>query len=76
MTVLQEIQCYSLYYVINTALEYVRKKGVTSTVRCRYNAVNFVTNIHRGHPIARPLGRGMGCLVWSQHLTDILPQFL
>ena len=33
------------------------------TVRCRYNAVNFLTNIHKRHPIARPLGRGMGCIL-------------
>ena len=24
-------------------------------------------------PIARPLGRGMECLLWTQHLIDILP---
>ena len=47
-----------------------------NTVRCRYNAVNFLINIHKGHSIARPLGRGMGCILWIQHLFDILPQFL
>ena len=47
-----------------------------NTVWCRYNAVNFLTNIHQRHPIARPLGWGMGCLLWIQHLIDILPQFL
>ena len=36
------------------------------TVRCRYNAVNFLTNIHKRHPITRPLGRDMGCLLWSR----------
>ena len=46
------------------------------TVRCRYNAVNFITNIHKRHPMARPLGRGMGCLLWIQHLIDIMSQFL
>ena len=37
------------------------------TVRCHYNAVNFLQNSHNRHPIARPWGRGMGCLlcVWS-----------
>ena len=24
------------------------------TVRCHYNAVNFITNIHKRHPMARP----------------------
>ena len=42
------------------------------TVRCRYNAVNFLTNIHKRHPISRPLRRGMGCLLCIQHLSDIL----
>ena len=27
-------------------------------------------------PIARPSGRDMGCLLWGQHLIDILPHFL
>ena len=45
-------------------------------MRCRYNAVNFLTNIRKRHPIARPLGRGMGCLLWIQHLIDTLSQFL
>ena len=26
--------------------------------------------------MARPLGRGMGCLLWIQHLIDIMSQFL
>ena len=27
-----------------------------NTVWCHYNTVNFLTNIHKTHPIARPLG--------------------
>ena len=54
----------------------VKNMVVTSTVRCRYNVVNFLTNIHKRHPISRPLGRDMGCLLWIQYLIDILPQFL
>ena len=42
------------------------------TVRRRYSAVDFLTNIYKRHPIARPLGRVMGCLLWIQHLIDIL----
>ena len=34
-----------------------------NTMRCRYNAVNCLTTIHKRHPIARPLGWGIGCLV-------------
>ena len=33
------------------------------TVRCRCNAVKFLINVHKRHPIARPLGRGVGCLL-------------
>ena len=29
-----------------------------------YNAINFIPNPHSRHPIARPWGRGMGCLLW------------
>ena len=36
----------------------------------------FFTNINKRRPIARPLGRGMGCHLCIQHLIDILPQFL
>ena len=45
-------------------------------MRCHYNLVNFLKNILKRHPIARPLGRGMGCLLWIQHMIDILPEFL
>ena len=44
-----------------------------NTVRCHYNVVDFLKNITETHPIARPLGWGMGCLLWIQHLIDILP---
>ena len=36
----------------------------------------FIKNIHKIHPIARPSGRGMECILWIMHLIDILPQFL
>ena len=39
-------------------------------------AVNFLTNIPKSNPISRPLGRGMGCLLWVQPLIDILSEFL
>ena len=44
------------------------------TVRFRYNVVNFIKIEHKGHPIVRPLGRGMGCLLWIQSLIYFLPQ--
>ena len=39
------------------------------TVQCHYNAVNFLQNPLKRHPIARPLGWGMGCLLWVH--TDL-----
>ena len=36
----------------------------------------FLKNIHKRHPITPPSGRGLGCLLWMQHLNDILPQSL
>ena len=38
----------------------------------RYNAVNFLANPHKRHPIARPLGWGTGCPLWVHTLIDIL----
>ena len=46
------------------------------TVRCHCNAVQFLQNIVKSHPIACPLGRGMGCLLSVQSLIDILSLFL
>ena len=37
--------------------------GQSSVWWC-YNAINFIPNPHSRHPIARPWGRGMGCLLW------------
>ena len=61
------IKCWLyLYNVISTQQELVLLDEVTfplNTVRCHYNVINFLTNIHKRHPIARPLGRGMGVFV-------------
>ena len=40
---------------------------------CRYNRVNFLHNPHNRHPIARPWGRGVGCLLWGVSLMHVLP---
>ena len=44
------------------------------TVWWRYNAVDFLQNHHKRHPIARPLGRDMGFLLWVQTYIHIPPQ--
>ena len=41
---------------------------------CRYNAVNFLLNPHKTHPIARPIGRDMGCNLWFDMPTFSLLQ--
>ena len=41
-----------------------RPQWVNDTAWWCYNVVNFFQNPQKRHPIARPLGRGMGCLFW------------
>ena len=49
--------------------------GRNVNIQCgAVTTINFLTNIHKWYPIARPLGRAMGCLLWIQHLIDIGPQ--
>ena len=52
------------------------KANKQHTARCRYNVVNFCPNPNKRHPIACPLGRVMGCLLWIKPLMHILPQSL
>ena len=40
-----------------------------STVETLYNTINFSWSTHKRHSIARPKGRGMGCLLWVQRAT-------
>ena len=39
------------------------------TVETLYNTVNFCWSTHKRHSIARPKGRGMGCLLWVHRAT-------
>ena len=41
----------------------------TDTVETLYNTINFCWSTHKRHSIARPKGRGMGCLLWVQRAT-------
>ena len=66
--------CLLLYHPMNSISSILQT--YTCTLQYRYNAVYFLTNIHKRHPKTRPLGRGMGCLLWIQHLIDILLQLL
>ena len=40
-----------------------------NTVETRYNTINFCWSTHKRHSIARPKGRGMGCVLWVQRAT-------
>ena len=42
---------------------------VSCTVETLYNTINFCWSTHKRHSIARPKGRGMGCLLWVQRAT-------
>ena len=46
---------------------YIRLRiSYTDTVRCRYNAHNFLEKPHNWYVIAQPFVRGMGFLLWVQ----------
>ena len=53
---------YSVLFWPYTSVHYI--------LRRRYNAVNFLIDIPKRHPIA------LGRLLWILHLLDILPEFL
>ena len=44
--------------------------GNQDTMQRCYNVVNFLPNPHKRHPIARPWGWAMGCLLWVQPLIN------
>ena len=47
-----------------------------NTMRCHFNTVNLLTNLHKRHSIAHRLVRGMGSILWVRHLIDNLLPFL
>ena len=54
----------------------VTEMSKKSTVQCHCNTVSFLQNIHNIHPIARPWGWDMGCLLWVKSFMHVLPQSL
>ena len=59
------------YFLGYTVLPYESLRlPAVSTMRCRYNAVYFLKNIHKGHPIARP--SLIFCLTSCNYLCNIL----
>ena len=66
-----------LHFYQNTRLWWLNAKDVSPllktlklhTVETLYNTINFCSSTHKRHSIARPKGRGMGCLLWIQRAT-------
>ena len=70
-----------VYDVTEYCLSYIYRARLCSTVRCRYDAVQFIANIHTAlhwqqqginqtwnsqeAPIPRPNGQAMGYLLWE-----------
>ena len=48
---------------------YILDLSHNHTVETLYNTINFCWSTHKRHSIARPKGRGMGCLLWVQRAT-------
>ena len=47
---------------------FIARSVISYTVWCPINMVKFLQNIHKRHPIARPLRWDMGCLFWEVRL--------
>ena len=70
---------FSVIVFHNHSVPVSHHSGKFYTVECRYNAVQFITILHTAlrwqqqnrlqthntHPIPRPHGRAMGCLLWE-----------
>ena len=54
---------------INEVEHLVSTGSITCIVETLYNTINFCRSTHKRHSIARPKGRGMGCLLWVQRAT-------
>ena len=66
--ILMVISCKFCRWMPQDITDYASLGVVRYTVRCLYNVVNFLTNIYKGHPTARPFGWGVGWILWIQHL--------
>ena len=63
---------FQIHWWIQTGFT-VQKRSIRveigDTVETLYNTINFCWSAHKRHSIARPKGRGMGCLLWVQRAT-------
>ena len=60
----------SLTFILDKDYGYKNLRSKSENV----SAVNFPQSHHKRHPIARPLGWGMQCLLWIQILIYVLLQ--
>ena len=59
----------SHYHIFIMGITIAEKAVFLDTVETLYNTINFCWSTHKRHSIARPKGRGMGCLLWVQRAT-------
>ena len=64
----QNLKKYVLFVFHSTIFRQIQQGAVISPF--------FIQNSHKIHPIARPWGWDLGCLLWGQTLINVLPQFL
>ena len=63
---------FSMLYNMDRIMCYSKNLWDPIPVWYYYNAVSFLENPHKRHPIAHPLGRGMGCLLWVHTLIYVM----
>ena len=73
---LQDVTCYKVSDPVQLTRRYFVVIQLQTIVQCHYNMVNFLSNPHKIHPIARPLGQGMECILWVETRIYTLSQSL
>ena len=61
-------------YLYMTFPEFYMRMNYSAVPLLRYYAVSFLPNPLKIHPLAHPLGRGMGSILWVQTLKYTLHQ--
>ena len=65
---------YIIHHVLTAHSRPVPVPATIHTVRCRYNAVNFLQIPHNRHPVTLgPWARDVGRTLWFYHLLHFLP---
>ena len=73
---LQDIEKLSAILALNESPVTILGVAIRYAVHIQYLAVYFLPRTEKRHPIARPWGRGMGCLLWCHSLNKALTSFI